>query len=174
MRIEIINIYKKLFCENAFRNYSEELFKIDDTVLSKCIAIDGKALRGSFDNFIDKKAVHILNVFATCPCIILANKETEEKSNEIPAVQELLVNAELSGYIMTLDAMHCQKETCKKIIAKHGNYVFGLKENQKTLHDDVKFFFDEEFDSKTLDSYTTVEKNGGRIEKRICKKCSDI
>jgi hypothetical protein len=97
--------------EKAFRSYSEELHKIDDTVLSKCIAIDGKTLRGSFDNFIDKKALHILNIFATCPCLVLANGETDEKSNEIPAVQKLLIDVGLSGYIMTLDALHCQKNS---------------------------------------------------------------
>jgi len=106
----IIQGINKEELEKAFRNYSQELFKIDDTVLSRCIAIDGKTLRSSFDNFVDKKAVHILNIFATGPNLILAQEETDEKSNEIPAVQKLLVNAGLSGLIVTMDAMHCQKK----------------------------------------------------------------
>ncbi len=142
--------------------------------LGDVIAVDGKAIRSTSKKGTPHSALQILTVYLTQSGIVLGQKSIHEKTNEIPVFQQLLDNLNIKDKTVTADAMHCQKETCKKIIAKHGNYVFGLKENQKTLHDDVKFFFDEEFDSKTLDSYTTVEKNGGRIEKRICKKCSDI
>lgn len=73
------------------------------------IAIDGKTLRHSFDNFNDRKAAQILSAFSTESALILAHVEIDDKSNEIPAAQKLLAELDLSGRIVTLDAMHCQK-----------------------------------------------------------------
>jgi predicted transposase YbfD/YdcC len=70
--------------------------------------------------------------------------------------------------------MHCQKETCKKIIEAGGHYVFGLKENQKTLFMDVSFFIDSPINAGNIEKFTTIEKNRGRLEKRICYKVTDI
>ena len=69
------------------------------------------AIRGSFDNFCDKKACHILSVFDTQSHIILAHKEVsgEEKTNEIPKLQGLIEELGLKNKIFTIDAMHCQK-----------------------------------------------------------------
>ena len=97
--------------EYVFRRYTSNLKSKKGTSRSKCIAIDGKTLRGSFNNFEDKKALHILSVFDTCNDLILGHYETEEKSNEIPALVHFLEEIDLSGYIITLDAMHCQKNT---------------------------------------------------------------
>ncbi len=76
--------------------------------------------------------------------------------------------------IITADALYCQKETCSKIIEKQGNYVLGLKENQKTLYDNIELYFKSDNTNRDLETYTTTEKNGGRIEKRICHKVSDL
>lgn len=73
------------------------------------IAIDGKTLRRSFDNLNDRRAAQILNAFATESSLILAHIEIDDKSNEIPAAQKLLSELKLEGKIVTLDAMHCQK-----------------------------------------------------------------
>jgi hypothetical protein len=72
------------------------------------IAVDGKALRLSFDNFCDRKAAHILSAFASDPALVLAHLECDEKSNEIPAVQALLRQLGLEQAVLTVDAMHCQ------------------------------------------------------------------
>jgi hypothetical protein len=73
------------------------------------IAVDGKALRLSFDNFWDRKAAHILSAFASDPALVLAHLDCDEKSNEIPAVQALLRQLGLEQALPTGDAMHCQK-----------------------------------------------------------------
>ena len=75
----------------------------------KTIAIDGKVLRHSFDNFNDRKAAQILSAFLTGSSLILAHVEIDDKSNEIPAAQKLISELNLTGCIVTLDAMHCQK-----------------------------------------------------------------
>jgi len=66
--------------------------------------------------------------------------------------------------------MHCQKETCKRIVKGGGNYVFGLKENQKLLHDDVVLFINDKINFESIEQFTTIEKNGGRIEKKSAKR----
>jgi hypothetical protein len=97
--------------EKVFRQYSKDLLEMSGKKGGKYLAIDGKTLRGSFDNFVDQKAVHLLSVFDTGVDLILGHYETDEKSNEIPAAQEFLKEIGLSGYIMTMDALHCQKNS---------------------------------------------------------------
>ena len=73
------------------------------------VALDGKALRGSFDHFEDRKAAQVLSAFTVDGALILGHLEIEEKSNEIPAVQQLIKELTLTGCLITVDAMHCQK-----------------------------------------------------------------
>ena len=73
------------------------------------VAIDGKALRHSFDAFNDQKAAHVLSAFSADDALILGHLEVDEKSNEIPAAQELIKALALEGRLYTMDAMHCQK-----------------------------------------------------------------
>ena len=94
--------------ENCFRAYSEALTELDDE--TQCVSFDGKVLRGSFDHFNDQKAVQILSAFATQSGIILAHEEIATKTNKIPTAQRLLEELNLSGYLFTFDAFHCQKK----------------------------------------------------------------
>ena len=77
----------------------------------RALALDGKVLRGSFDAFNDRKAKQVLSAFATDTHLVLAHIEIDEKSNEIPAAQTLLQELDIAGHIITLDALHCQKNT---------------------------------------------------------------
>jgi hypothetical protein len=78
------------------------------------VAIDGKTLRHSFDNFVDRRAAHILTAFVVDTYLVLAHLECDDKSNEIPAVQTLLGALGLSDAVVTVDAMHCQKKPSSK------------------------------------------------------------
>ena len=78
------------------------------------MAIDGKTLRRSFDNFLDRRAAHILSAFASDKALVLGHLDCDEKSNEIPAVQTLLASLALTGSVVTVDAMHCQKKHSSK------------------------------------------------------------
>jgi hypothetical protein len=95
--------------ERAFRRHADGLDRSCAAAPSRFIAIDGKTLRQSFDAFADRKAAHVLSVFAVDHQIILAHEVIDEKSNEIPAAQALIAALGLSGRVFTLDAMHCQK-----------------------------------------------------------------
>ena len=96
--------------ENILIEYNHSLAKLDRKNNLNIIAIDGKTLRGSFENIKDKKALHMLEAFATGADLIIGHTEIDSKSNEIPAVQEFIKNSGLEGCLFTMDALHCQKK----------------------------------------------------------------
>jgi hypothetical protein len=99
--------------EKVFREHAANLNLTLADSSARVIAFDGKALRGSFDNFNDIKAKQVLSAFAVDTALVLAHIEIDEKSNEIPAVQKLLEELDVAGHIVTCDAMHCQKKPSK-------------------------------------------------------------
>ena len=100
--------------EMAFRRHAALLQDARATPGKGSIALDGKTLRGSFDNFRDRAASQVLSAFATDTSLILAHVDIDEKSNEIPAAQMLLAELGVAdGVIVTLDALHCQKKSSR-------------------------------------------------------------
>ena len=95
--------------EKAFREHAAGLNLAATASGTRIVALDGKALKGSFDAFNDLKAREVLSAFAADTALVLAHIEIDEKSNEIPAVQKLLGELGIAGCIVTCDAMHCQK-----------------------------------------------------------------
>jgi len=97
--------------EKAFRDYSKGLLEFDPTPdMPRLIAIDGKALRGSFDRFEDQQAAQILSAFCQNEQLILGHLPVSSKTNEIPVAQQLIEELDLTGCVYTLDALHCQKK----------------------------------------------------------------
>lgn len=159
---------------NAVAKVIIEIMKEQAESLGNILAIDGKAIRSTSKNKNPHSALQILTAYLTESGVVLGQKSINEKTNEIPVFQEMLDSLDVKGKTITADALHCQKETCKKIKDKGGNYVLGLKENQKLLFEDVELFFKEDINNDSITECETVEKNGGRIEKRICRKTNDI
>lgn len=102
------------------------------------VALDGKTLRGSFDSASSKSALHSVSAWACGLRLCLGLTSVDEKSNEIPAVRELLKVLELEGAVVTADAMHCQKETAQAVIDKHADYLLMVKGNQPTLQEELQ------------------------------------
>ena len=125
------------------------------------ISIDGKTARGSRDA--KAKAIHLVSAWANANQLVLGQVKTDEKSNEITAIPTLLEMLELKGCIVTIDAMGCQKEIAKQIADAEADYVFGLKGNQSSLHDDVKLYYETEGATQKI---VTHDKGHGRIETR--------
>jgi len=144
--------------------------------IGEIVAIDGKSVRSTSIKGKPHSALQILTAFCTESGVILGQEPIlhEDKTNEIPIFQDMLECLDIKGKTITADAMHCQKETCRKITEKEGFYFFGLKENQKNFYDDVKLFFESEINDDECEKFITIEQNGGRIEKRICRKCENI
>lgn len=126
------------------------------------IAVDGKTICGSKNN--EHKAYHVVSAFVAENQLTLGEIATEEKSNEITAVPELLTMLEIKNSTITADAMSCQKEIVKTITDKKADYVIALKGNQPRLLEDVRQYFDSF--SEEIPAFTTTEKDHGRIEKR--------
>lgn len=95
--------------EAAFRRHAQALMPTDEKGERPVIAIDGKTLRGSFDHINDRKAAQTLTAFASDAAIVLAHTEIDDKSNEIPAAQQMIRDLGLTGVVFTADAIHCQK-----------------------------------------------------------------
>ena len=107
----------------------------------KSIAIDGKTLRRSFDQGISKSAIHMVSVWATENYISLGQTIVDAKSNEITAIPKLLYFIEVSGGLVTIDAMGCQTAIAEKIIEEKADYCLAVKGNQPTLHEGMKAYF---------------------------------
>lgn len=95
--------------EAAFRAHSQGLWARHNGEGGRRIALDGKVLRGSFDHFADQRAAQLLGALAHAEQIILAHVSIADKSNEIPAAQQLIAELKPAGCLLTLDAEHCQK-----------------------------------------------------------------
>jgi predicted transposase YbfD/YdcC len=132
------------------------------------VSIDGKTLRHSFDTAAGKSALHMVSAWASQLRLCLGQVAVDGKSNEITAVPKLLELLELSGAVVTLDAMHCQKETTAAIRAKKADYVITVKANQPKLHDAVQQFFldaaNQDYEGVRI--HKTKERNRGRVERR--------
>jgi len=170
LRLELPNgIPSKITFERVYEALKpEELSKY----LNECLEakrperevtpIDGKTLKGSKNG--DKAALHVVSVWASETQITLGEIAVDEKSNEITAIPEVLNIVDISGDIVTIDAMGCQKEITGKITEKEADYVIGLKGNQGNLHKAVEEHF--LYEPSCYQTVYTEEKNGGRYEQR--------
>ena len=134
------------------------------------IAVDGKTIRGSKTD--SHKAYHVVSAFAAENQLVLGEIVTDEKSNEITAVPELLGSLNIENSIITADAMSCQKEIVKKIREGKADYVISLKGNHPALLEDVSLYF--EHFSGELPSFVTKVKDHGRLEKRDYRLLNDL
>ena len=106
--------------------------------------------------------------------ITFASKSVEGKSNEIPAVQQLIGELDIQGCMVVADALNCQKETAKAIIKGKRDYLLDAKGNQATLEQEIKDYVQDENLRKTMDSQSITEKSRDRLETRSAYVTSDI
>jgi predicted transposase YbfD/YdcC len=153
--------------QQGFRHWMEALV---EATAGRLVAIDGKALRHSFDTADGKGPLHLVSAWASANRLMLGQYAVDRKSNEITAIPELLKMLDLSGAIVTIDAMGCQKDIAAELDAAGADYVLALKENQETLYADVHQLFldglEEDFAGSEHHEHQTVEKNHGRVETR--------
>ncbi|MFO1477168.1 MAG: ISAs1 family transposase [Verrucomicrobiota bacterium] len=135
-------------------------------VAQEIVALDGKALRRAINKGDCPKVV--ISAWAADNGLALGQLKVDDKSNEIRAVPKLLRALELSGCIVTLDAMGCQKEIAKEIKEADADYVLALKGNQGQTHQEVKSYLDDAISrqAKELAYAEVVDKGHGRLEVR--------
>jgi predicted transposase YbfD/YdcC len=134
------------------------------------IAIDGKALRRTFDRGQGLGALHLVSAWATANGLTLGQVAVGADSNEVTAIPRLIELLDLKGCVVTIDAAGCQKEIAAQIVAKEADYVLALKENQPTLYEQVSDYFleqlEEEGPERKLRHHREVEEGHGRSETR--------
>lgn len=159
--------------EKCLLGWIAALHEITDGQL---VAIDGKTLRRSFDAASSKAAIHMVSAWATANHISLGQVVVDEKSNEITAIPKLLKMLDLSGCLVTIDAMGCQTEIAQAIIDAGGDYVLAVKANQPTLHDGIDQFFldhlEDDFARVKVSRHHTREKAHGRQTTRDYYVCA--
>lgn len=141
------------------------------------IAMDGKKLRRSQDRGCGKKALSLVSAWATTNGVVLGQRKVTAKSNEMKAIPELLKLLDVTGCIVTVDALNCQTKIAAQIKAQTADYIFAVKENQGKLYAELKDLFDgchaENFKQVPHGHERTVDKGHGRIEIRECRTLSD-
>jgi predicted transposase YbfD/YdcC len=156
--------------QRGFLAWISESILADANDPDRLVAIDGKPCRRSHDRANDLGALHIVSAWATEEGIALGQVATDAKSNEITAIPQLLEQIDLKGTLITIDAMGCQKEIVKQVVAGGGDRVIAVKDNRPTLLAAIqKPFFDHlDGDLKDLkhQSHETHEDGHGRIDDR--------
>jgi predicted transposase YbfD/YdcC len=134
------------------------------------VPIDGKKLRRSHDKTNGKAAIHMVSAWASENRMVLGQVKVDDKSNEIMAIPELLTLLELTGCIVTIDAMGCQTAIAAQVVEKKADYVLAVKDNQENLHQDIQelFTYAAEIGYADCDYAQTITKGHGRLEIREC------
>ena len=138
------------------------------------IAMDGKTIRSTTGMKKMSEPLHIISAQICELGITLASKAVNEKSNEIPAVQELIKEMDIAGCLVVADALNCQRETAKAIIDGKGDYLLDAKGNQSTLEKEIADYVQDGQLRSAMDTQVQQEKNRDRIEKRTAYTTGDI
>ena len=138
------------------------------------VALDGKAARRAVDAGQDTR--YLVSAWATENGLTLGQVQVADKSNEITAVPALLRALELTGCVVTADALHCQRNTAKEIREADADYVLALKGNQGVAHQEIKDALDDAISraAPKLATLETIEKGHGRIETRRYFQSADL
>jgi len=148
---------------------------LHELTAGQLVAIDGKTLRQSFDKADAKSAIHMVSAWATANHISLGQVVVDQKSNEITAIPKLLELLDVSGCLVSIDAMGCQVEIAGKVIEAKADHVPAVKANQPTLHEGiVEFFLDQmedDFARVKVSRHETKEHGLGRDEHRTYYVC---
>jgi predicted transposase YbfD/YdcC len=154
--------------EELEKGFAEWAGSIAKLTAGEVIAIDGKTLRGTREA--GGKLVHMISAWASANHLVLGQRKVEEKSNEITAIPKLLAALELSGTVVTIDAMGCQRSIAEQIVEKKADYVLSVKENQGCLLDGIK----DSFQMLAADAVAEeIDCGHGRVETRRCSVIVD-
>ncbi len=156
--------------QKCFQSWIADAIQTDNSGPKRLIAIDGKTCRRSHDASQQLGALHIVSAWASEEGIALGQVATEQKSNEITAIPELLKQIDLTDSLITIDAMGCQKEIARDIVEGGGDFVISVKDNQPKLKEAIEAFFEKHLECDLEDlqyrCHETSEAAHGRIDER--------
>ena len=156
--------------QKCFQNWLADAIASDDSGQARLIAIDGKTCRRSHDASQGLGPLHIVSAWASEEGIALGQVATEEKSNEITAIPQLLQQIDLTSALITIDAMGCQKEIACDIVEGGGQFVIAVKDNQPKLREAIETYFEKHLERDLEDlqyrSHETNDDAHGRLDER--------
>jgi len=165
-------VFSRLDPDAFERRFSNWVAALSGGAGGKLVAIDGKAIRRSFEHAWDRSGMaHLVSAFVDANRMVFSQVAVADKSNEIDAIPRLLSLLDLEGATVTLDAIGCQREVARQVVDGGGDYVLAVKQNQPALHDKVKALLDEAildgFDGMAHDALGPEADGGhGRVETR--------
>ena len=152
------------------KGFADWVVSIAELTSGEVVAIDGKALCGTREAG-KKTLVHMVSAWASANNLVLAQRKVDDKSNEITAIPKLLDALELSGTVITIDAMGCQRSIAEKIVSKKADYILAVKEKQGHLLEEIK----DSFQMLAVDAVDEeVDCGHGRVEQRRCSVITDL
>ena len=154
--------------KEAFIRWMKKLMQ--GCMTGKTVAIDGKTICSTDKLSPDGSVLHIASAIVSECRLVIGSQECETKTGEITAFRELIAMLDVTGAVVVADALHCNPNSAKAVIEAKGDYLFVVKDNQETLKADIELFIQNE----AIASYSTKEKNAGRIETRTAYATNDI
>jgi len=171
-------VFARLDPEQLQKCFLSWIQSISQITEGEIIAIDGKTLRHSYDQKKSQKPIHMVSAWATANRLVLGLFKVDNKSNEITAIPKLLKVLSLSGCLVTIDAMGCQKEIVKQITEQQADYVITLKKNQGCFYQRVEKLLNKlsknEAEKTPKSDYCQSDLTHGRIEGRYYYMVSNV
>lgn len=170
----ILCMLKMIKTESLNRCFMDWVYSFMPENTQMTISLDGKEIRST--NRLEKceSPLHIISAQISELGLTLAQRCTDDKSNEIPAVQKLLKELNIQGHMIVADAINCQKETAQIIIDKKADYLLCVKGNHPLLEKDIIEYIQDKKLRKRMDTFSKEEKNHGRFERRTAYVTADI
>ena len=158
--------YNILACVDA-EKFNKSFIKWMQGVLNgglsgKTVAIDGKTICSTDKLTKDGSVLHIASAIVSEYGLVIGSHECGTITGEITAFRELIDLLDVSGAVVVADALHCHKKSAEVVVKAGADYLFSVKDNHPGLKEDIELYFQNE----KIETFSTTEKNGGRIEKR--------
>jgi predicted transposase YbfD/YdcC len=170
--LALLKMIKPTSLNKCFINWTQSL--LPESLKDLTMSFDGKTIcsTGKMDGYTE--ALHIVSAHIAELGLTIGQKAVDSKSNEIPAMRDLLELLDIQGCVIVADALHCQKKTAKAIIKGKGDYLLNVKDNQELLKKDIEDYVQDSGLRRSMDSDKTFEKSRGRIERRTAYTTNDI
>jgi predicted transposase YbfD/YdcC len=170
-------VFGRLDAEQFQRCFLNWVQAVNEVTEGQVVAVDGKQMRGTQEKALGKQAINMVSAWACENHLVLGQRPVEEAGSEITTIPEFLKLLELSGCIVTVDALGCQVEVAQAILDRQADYVLAVKGNQGTLYEDIEDLFkgaeEVQYREVACDHARTVNKGHGRIEIRECWAIDD-
>jgi len=166
--------YNILGCINAekfnyhFTKWVQNL--LPSSLTGKTVAIDGKTICSTDKLTADGSVLHIASAIVSEYGLVIGSRECGTKTGEITAFRELIKMLEIRGAVVVADALHCNQKSAEAVVDAGAEYLFVIKDNVPKVKADIELYIQEEI----VETFTTTEKNGGRVEKRTAYASCDI